>query len=65
MASGLEKELNRWKRHARSFAVLMLDVDRFKDRLKHFNDEHGHLAGDDVLTAFGRVIRDATRDQRG
>ncbi len=61
MASELEKELNRWKRHARSFAVLMLDVDRFK----RYNDEHGHLAGDDVLTAFGRVIRDATRDQRG
>lgn len=32
--------------------VLMLDIDDFKK----FNDEQGHLAGDDILARFGKCI---------
>lgn len=33
---------------------LMLDLDHFKV----FNDEHGHMVGDHVLSAFAQVIRE-------
>jgi diguanylate cyclase (GGDEF)-like protein len=39
-------------------AVLMLDLDRFKD----FNDRHGHPAGDEALRAFANVLRSCLRD---
>lgn len=53
-----EKEIGRASRHGRPLAVLMMDVDRFKD----YNDTFGHQAGDEVLAALGQVLRDATRD---
>lgn len=53
-----DKEINRADRHERTLAVLMMDVDRFKQ----YNDTFGHQAGDEVLRGMGRVIRDATRE---
>ena len=41
-----------------SLAVLMLDIDHFKD----FNDRHGHPAGDEALRAFAGVLRSCVRD---
>jgi len=38
-------------------AVLMLDVDRFKD----VNDNHGHEAGDRALKVVARVLSQAVR----
>lgn len=40
-----------------SVAVLMIDIDHFKE----FNDAHGHPAGDRVLTELARVILDSVR----
>ena len=43
-----EQELERCRRHGRSMALLMLDIDHFKA----INDMHGHQMGDRVLVDF-------------
>src|SRR5699024_11655787 len=40
------------------FAVLVIDVDNFKD----FNDRYGHLIGDRVLREIADILSDLTRD---
>lgn len=47
-----EKEVERAYRYRRIFSVLMLDLDHFKD----FNDENGHLKGDDVLRETANIL---------
>jgi diguanylate cyclase (GGDEF)-like protein/PAS domain S-box-containing protein len=44
-------------RHARPLSVLLLDIDDFKG----YNDVFGHLAGDEVLEQFGRVLKEVAR----
>ena len=58
LTTELEREIKRSDRHARAFAVLMLDVDRFK----HFNDTYGHPAGDAVLKRLAHILRDSARE---
>jgi diguanylate cyclase (GGDEF)-like protein len=53
----LENELA-GRRDGDSLAVLMLDLDHFKD----FNDRHGHPAGDEALRTFAGVLRACVRD---
>lgn len=53
MEVALERELNRAARQTRQVAVMMLDIDHFKQ----FNDTFGHEAGDVVL----REVADAMR----
>jgi len=48
----LERAREVFKREGRAYAVLILDLDEFKD----VNDRHGHLAGDKVLIALARVL---------
>lgn len=43
--------------HGRPLALLVVDIDRFKQ----FNDAHGHDVGDVVLRLVARQIRDAVR----
>jgi len=49
----LGKEFARSKRTRQPLALLMLDIDHFKD----FNDRHGHPAGDECLINVARVLQ--------
>jgi diguanylate cyclase (GGDEF)-like protein/PAS domain S-box-containing protein len=48
----LDEEFERAKRFKRPIALLMLDIDHFKQ----VNDKHGHLAGDAVLNAISAIL---------
>lgn len=46
-----------FERHGRSFCVAMLDLDHFKT----VNDTYGHDAGDAVLLAFAKILKEEAR----
>ena len=53
----LEAEANRALRAEHLLALLMIDVDRFKQ----YNDRYGHRVGDQVLKAVASAIKQAVR----
>ena len=55
----LTQELARAERFGRPLSLLVIDLDHLRD----LNNEHGHLAGDDVLQGLATVFRSALRDQ--
>ena len=52
-----ETEFDRFRRYRSQFAVIMIDIDRFKT----VNDTYGHAAGDSVIRALTRVCIEQTR----
>ena len=55
----LERELARAMRHKRDLAMILFDIDHFKD----FNDTHGHQAGDVVLNGVAQRVQDLCRQE--
>jgi diguanylate cyclase (GGDEF)-like protein len=59
MEEALARDLRRAARNEECVAVLMFDIDQFKQ----FNDTFGHHAGDTVLRALGDLLSRQTRGQ--
>jgi len=56
--SAVDDELRRFKRGGAASALLMIDIDNFKD----VNDRYGHLAGDEVIRTTAATIQGCIRD---
>ncbi|HEY3308869.1 MAG TPA: GGDEF domain-containing protein [Desulfuromonadaceae bacterium] len=52
-----EAQENLARRYNRQFAICMIDADN----LKKINDEHGHLAGTELICQVAKMITDNTR----
>ena len=55
----LREEFSFAQRHGQPLAVVMFDVDHFKQ----VNDTYGHAAGDAVLQRIGKVVMDLVRNE--
>jgi diguanylate cyclase (GGDEF)-like protein len=58
LAEHLHREIERAGRFGRTFGVLALDLDHFKE----INDSHGHRVGDGVLVELAARIRGVIRE---
>ena len=53
----MEGEFERANRYETEMALIMMDLDHFKE----VNDTHGHPAGDMVLSEIGRILKELLR----
>jgi len=53
----LASEVSRHSRYGGVFSIIILDLDSFKA----FNDNYGHLAGDELLRQIGSIMKSAVR----
>ncbi|MFC1879229.1 GGDEF domain-containing protein [Chloroflexota bacterium] len=53
----VEREWQRFRRYGDQFAILIFDIDGFKE----INDIYGHLAGDEVLRQIAHVCSNTAR----
>lgn len=58
LISRLHYEFERAKRYGFTISFIMLDIDHFKK----YNDNNGHLAGDDALRKVAKLIHGAIRE---
>ncbi|MHB9074214.1 MAG: diguanylate cyclase [Desulfobaccales bacterium] len=59
MEETLDRELKRSTRTGSPLAVIMMDLDHFKD----YNDTFGHNAGDELLSALGNLVKSEIRGE--
>lgn len=57
LSESLSNEIHRCTRYSKTFSLIMLDIDDFKQT----NDQFGHLAGDGLLKQIADLLREETR----
>ncbi len=54
----LDQQIARFNRDKKPLAIFMMDLDSFKS----YNDEYGHVEGDELLKNLGKILKDKLRE---